>query len=318
MLRFIGRRLLQMIPILLIVAVLIFTLMEFVPGDPVEIMLGNTATPQQVEEARERLGLNDPFFVRFFSFMKNAVRLNFGESYMTGTSVGAELLQRFPRTLTIASLSILVTITIGIPIGIQCAIHADKLSDRIWLFITLLANSMPSFWLALLLVLLFSLKLKLLPSNGSGGLKYYILPVIASSMGSLASIARQTRASMLEVIRADYITTAKSKGLSQRNIIMKHALPNALIPIITVIGAQFSFLLGGTTVIESVFSLPGIGLYIINGISNRDYPIVRGGIMYIAITFSVLMLLIDIIYAFADPRIKAQYAAPKKKAANKS
>lgn len=313
MLRYIGQRLLQMIPILLIVAVLIFALMEMVPGDPVTIMLGDTATPAQIEEVRERMGFNDPVYTRFFDFLKKAIRLDFGESYITGTSVGKDLMERFPRTFKLALMSISVTILLGIPIGIWCALKADKLPDRIWLFITLLANSMPGFWLSMLLVLLFSLKLGWLPSNGIGGIEYYVLPVIASSLGSLASIARQTRASMLEVIRTDYITTAKSKGISQREIIMKHALPNALIPIITVVGSQFSHLLGGTTIVESVFSFPGIGLYIINGINNRDYPIVRGGILYIAFTFSILMLVIDIIYAFVDPRIKAQYASPKKK-----
>ena len=172
--------------------------------------------------------------------------------------------------------------------------------------ITLLANSMPSFWLALLLVMLFALRLKWLPSSGIGSWKNYILPVVSSSIGSLAGIARQTRASMLEVIRADYVTTARAKGLKEKAVILKHALPNALIPIITVIGGQFSFLMGGTTVIESVYSFPGLGSYIISGINNRDYPIVRGGVLYIAFTFSMMMLLIDIIYAFADPRIRAQ------------
>lgn len=313
MLRFIGRRILQMIPILIIVAVIIFTLMELVPGDPVKIILGDTATQVQIEAEREKLGLNDPFFVRFFNFLKGAVRLDFGDSYMTHTAVTDDLFTRFPRTLKLALLAILVTVTIGVPIGVICAIKANTITDRICLVLTLFANSMPSFWLALLLVLLFSLKLGWLPSSGIGGAKYYVLPVIASSIGSIAGIARQTRASMLEVIRADYITTAKSKGLSQRDIIIKHALPNALIPIITVIGGQFSFLMGGTTIVESVFSFPGIGLFIITGINNRDYPVVRGGILYIAFTFALIMLLIDIIYAFADPRIKAQYSAPKKK-----
>lgn len=314
MLRYIGQRLLQMIPILLVVAILIFALLEALPGDPVKIMLGDTATPVQIEEERERLGLNEPAYARFFDFITKAVRLDFGESLFTGLSVGAELRERFPRTLTLSLISIAITVILGIPVGIWCAVKAGKLADKIWLFITLLANSMPSFWLSMLLVLLFSKTLGWLPSSGFGGVEYYILPAIATSMGSLASIARQTRGSMLEVIRMDYITTAKSKGISQREIILKHALPNALIPIITVIGAQFSFLLGGTTIVESVFSLPGIGLYILNGINNRDFPIVRGGVLLIAVTFSVLMLIIDIIYAFADPRIKAQYAAPKKKA----
>ena len=312
MLRYIGQRLLQMIPILLIVAVLVFTLMELVPGDPVSIMLGDTATEQQIEEARTRLGLDKPFLERFTDFMWNALHLDFGRSYYTGSSVGAELLQRFPRTLSLALFSMIVTVLVGIPIGIRCAIRADSLSDKLWLFITLLGNSIPSFWLALLLVLFFSSKLGILPSSGIGTWKHYVLPVVASSLRHIASVARQTRASMLEVIRADFVTTAKSKGLKERFIIMKHALPNALIPIITVIGSKFSFLLGGTTVIESVFSIPGIGLYIITGIKNRDYPIVRGGILYLALTFSVIMLIVDIIYAFADPRIKARYSSGKK------
>lgn len=313
MLRYIGRRLLEMIPILLVVAVLIFLMMEFVPGDPAKIILGDSATPAQIEEVREQMGLNDPFFVRFFDFFTRALRLDFGSSYITGTSVGEELLIRFPRTFNLAILSVLVTVILGIPIGILCAINANKISDRIWLVITLLANSMPSFWLALLLVMLFSLNLKWLPSSGIGSWKNYVLPVISSSIGSLAGIARQTRASMLEVIRADYVTTARSKGLKEKAVILKHALPNALIPIITVIGGQFSFLMGGTTVIESVYSFPGLGSYIISGINNRDYPIVRGGVLYIAFTFSMMMLLIDIIYAFADPRIRAQYASSSKK-----
>ncbi len=319
MLRYIGRRLLEMIPILLVVAVLIFLMMEFVPGDPVKIILGDTATPAQIEEVREKMGFNEPFFGRFFDFLFKALHLDFGSSYITGTSVGADLLTRFPRTFKLAIFSVLVTVILGIPIGIICAINANKISDRIWLVITLLANSMPSFWLALLLVMLFALRLKWLPSSGIGSWKNYILPVVSSSIGSLAGIARQTRASMLEVIRADYVTTARAKGLKEKAVILKHALPNALIPIITVIGGQFSFLMGGTTVIESVYSFPGLGSYIISGINNRDYPIVRGGVLYIAFTFSMMMLLIDIIYAFADPRIRAQYAnASKKKKASKA
>jgi peptide/nickel transport system permease protein len=302
-----------MIPILLVVAIIIFTLMELVPGDPVKILLGDSATPVQIEEQRELMGLNKPFLVRFWDFMINAVQLDFGSSYITKTAVTDELMMRFPRTFKLALLSIAVTVVIGIPLGILCAINANKLGDRIALVITLLCNSMPSFWLALLLVLLFSSKLGWLPSGGIGGWKYYVLPVISSSIGSLAGITRQTRASMLEVIRADYVTTAKSKGLSQRDVIVKHALPNALIPIITVIGSQFSFLMGGTTIVETVYSFPGLGLYIISGINNRDYPIVRGGVLYIAFTFSVMMLVVDIIYAFVDPRIRAQYSASSKK-----
>ena len=313
MLRYIGKRLLQMIPILIVVAILIFTLMYFVPGSPAQIILGNNATPVEVAQVEEELGLNKPFVVQLLNYLKDLIHLDFGKSYLSGLRVRDELFQRFPNTLTIAFFCVLVSVVVGVPIGIRCALKADKLTDRIWLFITLLCSSMPGFWLALLLVILFSLKLGWLPSNGIGGPQYFVLPVLANSLGSLAGIARQTRASMLEVIRADFVTTAKSKGLSHRDVIWKHALPNALIPVITVIGASFGFMLGGTTIIESIFSIPGIGLYMMNGINNRDYPVVRGCILYIAVMFSIMMLITDLVYGFIDPRIKAQYVKGKKK-----
>ena len=183
------------------------------------------------------------------------------------------------------------------------------------MFITLLWSSMPGFWLALLLVLLFSRQLGWLPSSGIGGPEFFILPVLSNSLGALAGIARQTRASMLEVIRADFISTAKAKGLGQKDVTWKHALPNALIPIITVVGGAFGMMLGGATITESIFSIPGIGLYMISGINNRDYPVVRGCILYIAFMFAIIMLITDLIYAFVDPRIKAQYIGTQKKQA---
>lgn len=314
MIRYIGKRLLQMIPILLTVAILIFTLMYFVPGDPVQIMLGDTATPEQVAAARASFGLDQPYIIRLWNYLSGIIRLDFGTSYIQGSSVASELFSRFPRTLILSSLSILFTIVVGIPIGIQCAINANKISDKIWMFLTMLGNSMPGFWLALLLVILFSVKLGLLPSNGTGGIEYYILPVIANSIGSLADIARQTRSSMLEVIRSDYVVTARAKGLKEKAVIWKHALPNALIPIITVCGSRFGFMLGGTVIIESVFSIPGIGMYMVNGINSRDYPVVQGSIIYIAFIFAFIMLITDLIYAYVDPRIKAQYVKAVKKA----
>lgn len=305
--RYIGKRLLQMIPILIIVAVLIFSLMSLVPGDPVQIMLGDTATAEQIAETRASLGLDKPFLIRLGNYLVNLVHLDFGTSYTQGTSVGKELIARFPKTFTLAFFSIIFTIVIGIPIGIRCAINANKISDKVWMFLTMLGNSMPGFWLALLLVILFSVKLNLLPSTGDKSLKYFILPVIANSIGSLADIARQTRSSMLEVIRSDYIVTARSKGLSEKDVIWKHALPNALIPIITLCGSRFGFMLGGTVIIESVFSIAGIGTYMVNGINSRDYPIVQGSIIYIAFIFAFIMLITDLVYAYVDPRIKAQY-----------
>jgi len=318
MLRYIGKRLLQMIPILAVVAILIFTLMYFVPGDPVQIMLGDSATPQQIAAARANLGLDKPYLVRLWNYLIGITHFDFGTSFTQGSSVAKELFVRFPRTLTLSSLSILFTIVAGIPIGIQCAIKANKLTDKIWMFVTMLGNSMPGFWLALLLVILFSVKLGWLPSNGTGGIEYYILPVIANSIGSLADIARQTRSSMLEVIRSDFVVTARSKGLKERDVIWKHALPNALIPIITICGSRFGFMLGGTVIIESVFSIPGIGMYMVNGINSRDYPVVQGSIIYIAFIFAFIMLITDIFYAYVDPRIKAQYIKANKKKEKKS
>ena len=315
--RYIGKRLLQMVPILLVVAILIFTLMYFVPGDPVQIILGDNATAEQRAETEAQFGLDKPYIVQLGNYLVNICHLDFGTSYLKGTSVGADLIERFPNTLLLATLSILFTIIIGIPLGVQCAMHANKLVDKVLMFLTMLGNSMPGFWMALILVLIFSVKLNLLPSNGADSLKYFILPVIANSIGSLADITRQTRASMLEVIRSDYVVMARSKGLSENDVIWKHALPNALIPIITLCGSRFGFMLGGTVIIESVFSIPGIGTYLVNGINSRDYPIVRGSIIYIAFIFAFIMLLTDLIYAYVDPRIKAQYIGTTKKGKEK-
>ena len=322
MLRYVGKRLLQMIPILVSVAILIFVLMYFVPGDPIKIALGDTATEAQIEEARERFGLNRPFVVRMGDYLYHLFfKFSFGESYLYGTQVGPALLERFPRTLQLALLCIAFSVVFGIPIGIRSAIKANKTEDRIWMFITLLLNSMPGFWLALLLVLTFSLRLGWFPSTGASSFKHYMLPMLANSLGSLAGIARQTRSSMLEVIRADYVVTARSKGLPENKVIWGHALPNALIPIVTVCGSRFGHLLGGTTITESVFTIPGIGLYMINGINQRDYNVVQGSVIYIAFMFSFMMLVTDLVYAFVDPRIKAQYVGrvrqkqPKKPAA---
>ncbi len=316
--KYILKRVLLMIPILLGVSILIFTLMYFVPGDPCEIILGAAATENQVEELRQQLGLNDPYLVRLGNFLKELiVHQSFGKSYVFGTDVGAELMARFPKTLTLAAFSILLSMAVGIPLGINAAIHANKTQDHVSMFVSMIGVSMPNFWLALMLVLLFSLKLHWLPSSGDKGWHYYILPVLANALGGIAGIARLTRSSMLEVIRADYVTTARSKGVAERHVVWSHALPNALIPIITICGGRFGGQLGGTMVIETVFSIPGIGSYLINSINNRDYNAVQGSVLYIAFTFGVVMLLVDLIYAYVDPRIKAQYEGQSKQRVKK-
>lgn len=311
MVRYVVKRLLIMIPTLLAVGIIMFTLMNFVPGDPAQLALGSGVHSEaEIEAKRVALGLDRPFVTRLGEYITNIfTRFDFGKSLIDGTEIKWELIKRFPHTAKIAIFSIILTVVVGLPLGIYTAVHANSLGDRVSLLVTLLFDCMPSFWTALILVLLFSLKLKLLPSSGAKSLIYFILPTIANSLGGLAGFTRQVRASMLEVVKSDYVTTARSKGLSERDVIYGHALPNALIPILTVIGMRFGSMLGGATIIEVVFSIPGIGQYLVNSINNRDYNACTGGIIFIAFTFALIMLLTDLLYAFVDPRIKAQYVS---------
>ena len=304
-----------MIPILLCVAILVFTLMYFVPGDTAQIALGSSATPEQLDAYRELHGLNKPYLIRLGTFLGNMLRGDFGQSYIYSTTVMADLLERFPRTFIIAMGTVIIGILVGVPFGILAAIKQNSIADRLILVVSLVGASVPSFWLGLMLVLLFSLKLGWLPAFGIGGAKYYILPIIANGVGGFASNARLARSSMLEVIRSDYVTTARSKGVSESIVIFGHALPNALIPIITAAGGCFGYMLGGTMVIESVFAIPGIGMYMTSAIANRDYNAVQGSVIFLAFMFSLAMLLVDLLYAFIDPRIKSQYEGKKRRKA---
>ncbi len=312
--RYILRRLLQLIPVVLGVTILIFTIMYFIPGDPVKLMLGPEATLADIEAKREALGLNDPYLVRLGKFLGDIfLHFDFGKSWVYNVPVTAELLHRLPRTLIIAAACILLQILIGIPLGIIAAINHNRWGDRIAMFVALFGISMPNFWIALMLVLYFSVRLGWLPPYGIGGIKYYILPVIANAFPGIATQARQTRSSMLEVIRSDYITTARAKGMSEFQVIFKHALPNALLPVITVIGNGMGRLLAGTVVIESIFAIPGVGMYLVGGINTRDYNVVQSSVIFLAIAFTLIMLLVDLMYAVIDPRIKAQFAAKKRR-----
>lgn len=316
--RYILKRLLIMIPTLLAVAILIFTLMACVPGDPVDIAIGSDATQEQKDALRETLGLNDPFLTRMGKYLGGIItRFDFGLSFQSRRPVINELKSRFPNTLILAFLCVVVCMVVGIPIGVRSAVKANHFEDRLYMFLTMLFNSMPNFFLALLLVLVFSVWLNILPSSGNRSLKYFILPVVSNSAGAIAAIARQTRSSMLEVIRSDYVTMARSKGLAERKVIYGHALPNALIPIITVVGSMFAMMLGGTMITETIFGIPGLGTYLITGVNGRDYNVVQACVLYIAAIFAVVMLITDLVYAFVDPRIKAQYAGAKRKAKKK-
>lgn len=312
--RYILKRLLWMIPVIIGIAILIFSIMYICPGDPAAAILGNGATQVQIEAKRAEMGLNDPYIVRLLRYLKQTfIDFDLGDSYFYGTPVIQGLMDRMPHTLVIACICMLLQIAIGTPLGIVAATHRNGLADRICMFVALLGVSIPGFWLALMMVVLFAVNLGWLPAYGIGGIQYYIMPCIANCFAGIATQARQTRSSMLEVIRSDYVTTARAKGLSESTILFKHILPNALIPIITIVGNGMGMMLGGTVVIENVFSIPGIGSYMTSAISSRDYPIVMGGVLLLGIIFSLIMLLVDIVYAFVDPRIKAHYEGGSKK-----
>jgi peptide/nickel transport system permease protein len=314
MVRYTIKRLLWMIPVVVGVAVLIFTILYFTPGDPALIILGTSATQDELNSLRETMGLNRPYIIQLLDFLRQTfIHFDFGVSYFTSKSITGEILSRLPHTVTIALGSMIISCLVGIPLGITAAVNQNKFSDRFCMLIALIGVSMPQFWLGLLLVMLLSLKLNLLPPSGVGGIQYYIIPIIATSFGGIAAKARLTRSSMLEVIRSDYVVTARAKGVTKRDAIYKHALPNALIPVITQVGTSFGRMLGGTVVIETVFTIPGIGSYMITAINNRDYPVVRGCVVFLAIAFSFVMLLVDLLYAYVDPRIKAQYEGKGRK-----
>lgn len=308
MLKYICKRLLFMIPIVLGVAVLIFTIMYFTPGDPAIIILGANASQEQLETKREELGLNRGYLARLGDYMKKVfIEFDFGNSYINNRSVSKEIKSRFPRTCAIAFFSVLLAVSIGMPLGILAAVNQHTWKDSFCMFAALIGVSMPGFWVGLMLVLLFALRLGWLPASGIASAKSYIMPCIACSLGGMAMTARQTRSSMLEVIRSDYIITARSKGLTERKVIYRHALRNALIPVITEAGTSFGLMLGGALVIETVFTIPGLGTYMCNAISSRDYPAIQGAVIFLSVAFSIVMLLVDILYAFIDPRIKSQY-----------
>ena len=314
MARYFLKRLLWMIPIILAVAVIVFTLMTFCPGDPAVIILGSTALESDLQAKRVELGLTDPYFVRLARYLSDTfIRFDLGSSWVTKVPILDSIKERLPRTIVLTIITALISFGIGIPLGVTAAVHQNKWQDHVSMVLALLGVSIPNFWLALLLVLLFSVKLKWLPVSGVGGLKYYILPALAGCSGPIAAMARQSRSSMLDVIRSDYITTARAKGVPERQVIQKHALKNAMIPIITVMGNQIGRMLGGVMILETIFSIPGMGTLIITGVNNRDYPVVQTGSIFLAIVFSLVMLVVDMAFAAVDPRIKAQYANSAKR-----
>lgn len=306
--KFILKRLILLVPVLLGVSLLVFAIMSFTPGDPAQLILGENAPAHAVEALREEMGLNDPFIQRYARFVGNAVTGDLGRSYTSGRDVFDEIFSRFPNTLILAALGVIIAVAIGIPVGIISATRQYSMIDSGSMIFALLGVSMPNFWLGLMLILIFAVNFGVLPSGGYSDWSSLILPAITLGTGSAAIITRMTRSSMLEVIRQDYIRTARAKGVAENVVINKHALKNALIPIITVIGLQFGYLLGGAVLTETVFSWPGVGRMMVDAIRQKDTPTVLGTVVFLATTFSLVNLFVDLLYGFVDPRIKSQYA----------
>ena len=302
----------MLIPVLIGVTLIIFTMMYLTPGDAADMLLGDSATIEQKEQLREELKLNDPYLVQYFNYMKGVLHGDLGTSYSTKRPVTEELLDRFPTTIKLAGAGVLLSLIFGVSMGIISATKQYSIFDNLATTFSLLGVSIPNFWLALMLIIIFAVNWKILPPSGLSSPLHWILPVISLGMNSTATIMRMTRSSMLEVVRQDYIRTARAKGQNETLVILRHALPNALIPIITVAGLQFGRLMGGAVMAETVFSIAGIGKLMVDAIKLQNFPIVQGGVLLIAFSTSIVNLLIDILYAFVDPRIRSQYIRPKK------
>ncbi|MBQ3579077.1 MAG: ABC transporter permease [Firmicutes bacterium] len=308
MIRFVLKRLLLMIPIVLGVSFIIINILSFTPGDPASTILGSGALQSEIDALNHELGYDRPFFYRYFKYIYDAFfRLDFGISYMTKQPIASTVLSKAPISLRVAFNAIACAAILGIPIGVLSAVRQYSLLDTIPTSISILFASVPAFWLGLMLILVFAVKMHLFPTSGIETWKGYILPMFTLGIPYAAQQMRFTRSSMLETIRQDYIRTARAKGQKESTIIWLHAMKNALMPVITIIGVNFGALLGGAVVTETLFTIPGLGSYIVNGIKQKDLPVVMGGTILLAIMFSFVMLIVDLLYAFVDPRIKARY-----------
>ncbi|MFM9532771.1 nickel ABC transporter permease [Lysinibacillus sp. IITD104] len=300
---FILKRLAQIIPVTLGVTLVVFLIMQMIPGDPAIILAGEGASQETVAELRENLGLNKPLAVQYTDYIKNLLQGDMGNSLKNNQPVFEEITSRLPITIELAFYSILITIVLGLIAGIISAIRPYSFMDVGLMVVALLGISLPSFWLGILLMYVFSVQLHWLPVAGWDSAKHIILPAITLGAGGAAIVARMTRSSMLEVVNQDYIRTAKAKGLKGYIIILKHALRNALIPVITVVGLQFGSLLGGTVLVESVFAVNGLGRMIVDAIRTRDIPVVQGGVLIASLIFVFINLFVDILYRFFNKRM---------------
>ncbi len=308
MIKYILKRVLALIPVMLLVTLIVFFLMSITRGDPARIVLGESASLEEVEAMRESMGLNDPFIIRYARYVRDLfLHGDLGTSYKSGLPVMKEITSALPSTVKLSLAAIVIAILIGIPIGIISATRQYSFFDNFTMILGLIGISMPVFWLGLLLILLFSVRLGWFPPSGLTSFRHVVLPAFTLGTQSIAVFARMTRSSMLEVIRQDYIRTVRAKGQKESRITLDHVLRNALVPIVTVVGIQFGNLLGGAVLCETIFSINGVGRLMVDAIKQRDFPVVQGGVLFISLAFCLINLIIDIIYAFLDPKIKSQY-----------
>ena len=306
--RYVVKRLLLIFPILLGVSFIVYGIISMTPGDPASSILGTSATQDQIDQLNHELGYDQPFFFRYVNYLKDLIfHFDMGESYRSGTSVISEIAKRAPISIRIALNGIICATVLGIPLGILSAVKQYSVLDFSSTVITLILAAVPSFWLGMMLMLVFALYLGVLPSSGIETWRHYILPMFAIGLPYAAYELRFTRSTMLEAIRQDYIRTCRAKGGEERVVIWKHALKNALLPVITVTGNNFGGLLGGAMITETVFSIPGLGTQLVNAIKVKDIPIVMGTTLFLAAFFCLIMVVVDILYALVDPRIKAKY-----------
>jgi peptide/nickel transport system permease protein len=331
---YIAKRLLSLVPVLLGITLLVFTFLHLIPGDPAIAMVGERATPEQLAALREHLGLNQPLPVQYLTFLKNLLQLNLGNSIISGIPIADEIRTRYPATFELAVAAMLIALLLGIPAGVLAAVHKNRWLDNLVMTGSLLGVSLPVYWLGLLLIYLFAVNLHWLPPSGRISVEagfnfqpitgfylldallqlnisalvdivsHLVLPALTLSTIPLAILARITRSAMLETLSQDYIRTARAKGVPEFWVVCQHALKNALLPVTTITGLQFGTLLGGAILTETIFSWPGIGSWIYSGILGRDYPVVQGGVIFIAIAFVLINLLVDLSYMFLDPRVQ--------------
>ena len=312
--RYVIRRLLITIPTIIIVTIAVFSLLYITPGDPAEIILGSSSTEEQRDVLRASLGIDRPFLVQLGDYLyKLFIKWDLGESWVYASKLGDEIKTRLPITFAISMYSILIAVATGIPMGVYAAVKQNGRFDRVVLILTSVLHCIPNYVFAMVFIIEFSLKHSFFPAYGIGSFKHYVLPCLCIFIGSFGSMARSMRTSMLEVIRSDYVMEARAQGFSKNVVYFLHALPNAMIPIVTQLGGRFAGAMGGTLILETIFSIPGMGLYIQGGISNHDIPVILGCVVFLAIWFCLVMLAVDVMYAFLDPRIKAQYVAQGKK-----